>query len=211
MKVFFKNIENLEIPKRKSDKAAGYDIIATSDPKIVGNQYKDGWNSIDYIEYETNLYIAPSLENVHTFIFPRSSISKYNLVLANSIGLIDNDYRGQLCCRFKYIFQPQDMKVIQDVDYGIGEVVGKIDINKIYKKGDAIAQLMLSETITVEWVVVDNLDETKRGSGGFGSTDNQIQSKSDTSKVSLADMYNKTGGISVKEKYTEELKKREQM
>lgn len=205
MKVYIKNIENLKIPKNKSEKAAGYDIIATSEPKIVGTQLTDKfWIDIEYIEYETNLYIAPELENFHTLIFPRSSVSKYNLVLANSIGLIDNDYRGQVCCRFKYTWQPSDLTVRES------NFVGSVNMDKIYKKGDALAQLVLSETIPVEWVVVDNLDETKRGSGGFGSTDIQ-QPKTDISKISLADMYNKIGGISVKERYTEELKKREQM
>ena len=73
------------------------------------------WKRVDYIEYKTALYISPqspetkfhNKEFYHTLIHPRSSIRKYNLVLANSIGLIDNDYRGEIICCFKYIFQPK--------------------------------------------------------------------------------------------------------
>ncbi len=219
MKIFVKKIDGLTLPKMGSEVSAGYDIIATSDPKIVGiksdlvpfatGEETQSGRSIDYIEYETNLFIAPSAVTYHTLIHPRSSISKYNLVLANSIGLIDNDYRGMVICRFKYIWQPEDFRMNTE-----NLLSGVVNMNKIYKKGDAIAQLVIEPTVQAEWIVVDDLNQTNRGDGGFGSTDKpKIEPKHDASRIvmgkSLADLYNEAGGIAVKEKYLEEIKGRE--
>jgi dUTP pyrophosphatase len=208
MKIYVKKVDGLTLPKRASEVAAGYDVVATSDPKIVGEKNGVNWKRIDYIEYETNLYIAPEAMTFHTLIHPRSSISKYNLVLANSIGLVDNDYRGMVICRFKYIWQPEDLI------YPSPGVSGNLNENKIYKKGDTIAQLVLEPTVQAEWVVVDDLNQTKRGEGGFGSTDKpKVEPKHETPRTvvgkSLADMYNEAGGVPVKEKYSEEIRKRE--
>jgi dUTP pyrophosphatase len=169
MKIYIKKIDGLTIPERGSQVAAGYDIIATNEPKIIGRTFDDVWGTIDYIEYETNLFIAPSAVTFHTLIHPRSSISKYNLVLANSIGLVDNDYRGMVICRFKYVWQPEDY-IVRTIG-GSGNVYGKLNIDKIYKKGDKIAQLVFEPTVQVEFETVDDLSQTRRGSGGFGSTD----------------------------------------
>ncbi len=229
MKIYVKQLYDekgekipITLPVRASSVAAGYDIVATSDPKIVGEADGILWKRVDYIEYETNLYIAPSAVTFHTLVHPRSSVSKYNLVLANSIGLVDNDYRGMVICRFKYSWQPEDFKaIIKDaviefsdstkipIRMATGEILGTPNLNKIYKKGDTIAQLVIESTIQAEWELVDDLSQTQRGEGGFGSTD--VTKSDSTSKTSLEDMYNKLGGVVVREKYTEELKKRDQI
>ncbi len=178
MKVYIKKIEGLTVPKQGSELAAGYDIVATSDPKIVGDQFQDAvengnitlWNSVQYIEYETNIFIAPENVISKTLIYPRSSISKYNLLLANSLGLVDADYRGQLVCRFRYVWQPRDFPA-GEFAVKNSHLVGKVDESKIYKKGDKIAQLVFEPTTHVDFEIVDDLSDTKRGSGGFGSTD----------------------------------------
>lgn len=174
--------EPKDLPQAKSDRASGFDLIATSDPVIIGNQYNElvngnvYYNSIDYIEYKTNLKISiqqykkfdilsNKIKNYDVLILPRSSISKYNLVLANSVGLIDPDYRGEILVRFKYCFMPSDLDAVS----GVG-IVGKINYSKIYKKGDAICQMKISRVHDVEFELVDELDKTKRGEGGFGST-----------------------------------------
>lgn len=185
--------EGVELPKHGSEHSAGYDITAISDPEIVGTKtvWPDNtisWTNIDYIEYKTGLYIAPQSDmQIHTLIHPRSSISKYNLVLANSIGLIDNDYRGQILCRFKYVWQPEDYKIIVDSDLGIDNsvkvisdekcefkfsMIGKVNMNKIYKKGDKIAQLVGEITHALKFEFVEELGTTARGEGGFGHTGN---------------------------------------
>lgn len=153
---------NILKPQYEGD--AGYDVIASSDPVIVGKtELGFYYSSIDYIEYDTDLIIAPE-DGYHTLAFPRSSISKTNLLMANSIGLIDNEYRGTVKFRFKYVAQPSDYII------GHGGLLIEINKDKIYQKGDKIGQLVFSKTLEPQLVVVDNFAPTKRNSGGFGST-----------------------------------------
>ena len=172
MKIYTKKVDGLTLPERGSQVAAGYDIVATSDPKIVGEKLDEGnWIRVDYVEYETNIFIAPSAVTFHTLIHPRSSISKYSLVLANSIGLVDNDYRGMVICRFKYIWQPEDYRFTNFLGNLTSFGGGIVNTEKIYKRGDKIAQLVFEPTVQVEFEVVDDLSVTQRGAGGFGSSD----------------------------------------
>jgi len=186
-----------DLPKRGSEFSTGYDIVATSDPKIVGDYVftennKDWYGSISYIQYDTSLHIAPEyyrwkmqmsnqdnptkteefnsrrVDYYDTLIMPRSSISKYNLTLANSVGLIDNDYRNSIGFRFKYTIQPEDLKVFNDAM--LSGLLCSVNFDKIYKKGDKIGQLKFTKVIDAEFVLVDNLNSTKRGLDGFGST-----------------------------------------
>lgn len=83
-------------------------------------------------------------------IFPRSSIRKYELALSNSVGVIDSGYRGEIQATFNTRYY--------------GEIV--------YKKGDKIAQLVIIPYPQVELYESDELSESERGSGGFGSTGN---------------------------------------
>ncbi len=147
---------------------AGYDIIAFEDPKIIGQEIRKGvYSSIDYIQYETNVSVAPENESeFYSLVYPRSSVSKYNLILANSVGVIDSGYRETIKLRFKYICQPQDFTVSHD-DMRFYTGINK---EKIYKKGDKIGQLawMSHNKPFVEFI--ENLPPSERGPGGFGST-----------------------------------------
>lgn len=213
MKIYVKNIDGVTLPQKGSEVAAGYDIVATNEPKIVGkpSSFPNTYLSIDYIEYETNLFIAPSAVTFHTLIHPRSSVSKYNLILANSIGLVDNDYRGMVICRFKYIHQPEDLLFSVDSSGALSVCNGcVVNPEKIYKNGDKIAQLVIEPTVNVEWEFVDDLTKTARGEGGFGSTDNKTPPVIAPPKITLTEIYSKSGGIPVKEKYSDEIKKRNQ-
>lgn len=107
MRILIKKTDNLTVPARANKDDLGYDIIAASEPKIIGELSPiskfDGkkniqyYKSIDYIEYETNLFISPQKDinwrgverKFHSLIFSRSSISKYWLSLANSVAIID--------------------------------------------------------------------------------------------------------------------------
>ena len=185
VKYYLKNVDGLVIPRRANASDAGYDIVATSDPKLVGDKYTDveAYKNINYIEYETNLYFTPQsrffadhVDDFYTDLRPRSSISKYNLMLANSIGLIDRGYKHQVLCRFKYIWQPQDMWwggiVSSDTErqaVNSKTILAKPDLDKIYKKGDKIAQMLAVQTVDIEFEVVNYLPGEDRG-GGFGST-----------------------------------------
>ena len=83
-------------------------------------------------------------------VFPRSSISKTRQYLVNSVGLIDSDYRGEIVLKFKTITN------------GNGNYYGE---------GNRIGQLVIVKLPWVDVEEVDELSETERGDGGFGSTD----------------------------------------
>ena len=79
-------------------------------------------------------------------VFPRSSIRKTDLVLSNSIGVIDSGYRGEIQATFK-----------------------KTGLNK-YEIGDRGAQIIIMPHPSIEFQEVEELTNTERGEGGFGST-----------------------------------------
>ena len=89
-----------------------------------------------------------NLDGKGYFLFPRSSISKTPLRLANSIGLIDGGYRGELVGMVDNIY-PEDYKI---------------------KRGERYFQLVAVDSSPIEFELVDELSESSRGEGGFGST-----------------------------------------
>lgn len=152
-------------PVKAHETDTGFDIFASDNPKIVGESGPDNkfW-AIDYIEYRTNLFIEPD-PNFCVYVFPRSSISKYNLLLCNSIGLLDNGYRFEILLRFKYIIQPIDCEI------NFGTMSCQVNSRKIYSKGDKIAQLVVVPvTQNVIFQKTQILNTTARNIGGFGST-----------------------------------------
>lgn len=211
----YQSVDNL--PIKGTDRATGYDVIATSEPEVVGELYNNGtYKRIDYIQYKTNLKLAVQKERQysgfgHTDIdydvlaFPRSSVSKYNLVLANCIGLIDADYRGEVLLRFKYIFQPEDFTISDK------QIVGSVNDSKIYKKGDKICQLKVTKVENVEFVLTNELDSTNRSEGGFGSTDTKSTEPTKQQMRNIADLYEKISGNiqTPNKKYVDSIKERE--
>jgi dUTP pyrophosphatase len=85
-------------------------------------------------------------------IFPRSSVRKYDLALTNSVGVIDSGYRGELQATFKKTSWL------------------KQDSSTKYNVGDKGAQIMIIPHPTIEFEEADELSDTERGEGGFGST-----------------------------------------
>ena len=99
-----------------------------------------------YIEYGTGIAVEIP-EGYVGLIFPRSSISKTGLILSNCVGVIDSGYRGEIKFRFKWI---------KDTDS--------------YVPGDRIGQLVIMPYPQIEVEESDELSETERGDGGFGSS-----------------------------------------
>lgn len=145
MKLKIKKLhEKAVIPAYATDGAAGFDLVAI-DKNIV---IKDG---ISYVEYRTGLAFEIPKGNVG-LIFPRSSISnKTTMVLSNSVGVIDSDYRGEVTFRFKFV---------------------QSGFNKDYAIGERIGQMLLVQLPEVTIEEATELSETKRGEGGYGSTGN---------------------------------------
>jgi len=213
----YQSTDNL--PKKGTDRATGFDVIVTSDPEIIGEKYENGsYKRIDYIQYKTNLKLAVQKDRVFSnfgytdldydiLAFPRSSVSKYNLVLANCIGLIDADYRGEVLLRFKYIWQPEDYRIRTD-----NLLEGYVNFNKLYNKGDKVCQLKVTKVENVEFVLVDELDSTNRGEGGFGSTDTKSTENTKQQIKNIADLYemNNNNVVTPQKKYIDAIKEREQ-
>ena len=212
----YQSVDNL--PNKGTDRATGFDVIVTSEPEIIGETYSNGtYKRVDYIQYKTNLKLAVQKERVfsnfgHTDLdydilaFPRSSVSKYNLVLANCIGLIDADYRGEVLLRFKYIWQPEDYSIGKDKN-----IQGTVNYSKLYNKGDKVCQLKVTKVENVEFVLVYELDSTNRGEGGFGSTDIKSEEKTKQQMRNIADLYEKISGniTTPSKKYVDSIKERE--
>ena len=172
--ILYKLDEGGKTPVKLGDPTdAGYDIYASSDPIIVGDEcefrgeFGDPiYYSIDYIQYHTGLYIEPAIKDKHIRIDlrPRSSISKYWLTLCNTPATIDHTYGGEILVRFRPIFQPYQIKYIDYYGY-----TSTLNMDKIYKKGDRICQALIEYTKDIKWVEVDEIDNNR---SGFGSTGN---------------------------------------
>ena len=130
-------------PKYAKDGDAGMDLVATN---IISNTTFD-------VTYGTG--IAMEIPKGYVgLVFPRSSIRKTDLSLTNCVGVIDSGYRGEIQATFKKIFGKNDVR-LDELDYNVG---------------DRIAQIMIIPYPSVTFVEVDELSQTDRGEGGFGST-----------------------------------------
>ena len=126
------------IPTRANPGDAGVDLVATSCK-----------HDVHYIEYGTSLAVAIP-DGFVGLLFPRSSVSNTNMVLANSVGVIDSSYRGEVKVRFK--------------------LTGPGYMAKTYAVGDRVAQLVIVPIVEAKVLEVQELPESKRGAGGFGSS-----------------------------------------
>ena len=133
--------EGVTLPKYETLGAAGMDVRANiKEPITLG--------SLDRVLIPLGLKLEIP-EGYEVQVRPRSGLAlKHGIGMANSIGTIDSDYRGEIgaiivnLSKEPYTIQPQ-------------ERIGQIVLNKVSQ---------------IEWEVVEKLSESERGSGGFGST-----------------------------------------
>jgi dUTP pyrophosphatase len=139
MKVKIKKVHTDAVkPKYAKESDAGMDLVATS---IIENTS---------FQITYGLGIAMEIpDGMVGLVFPRSSIRNTELMLSNSVGVIDAGYRGELQATFNKL-------------NGLDSIA--------YNVGDRIAQIIIVPHPIVQIVEVDELSESKRGSGGFGST-----------------------------------------
>lgn len=132
---------NAILPKRATTGSAGYDLFACLDKSIV---IPVG----ETIGITTKIAIQLNCDTVG-LIYARSSLgAKFNVTPANCVGVIDSDYRGEITV------------------YLVNN--GKNDF--IVNHGERIAQLLITPILSPEIIEVDDLNDTSRGFGGFGST-----------------------------------------
>lgn len=170
MEVKFKKLsDKAVIPTKAHPTDAGFDMTAVK-VNITDN----------YVEYETN--IALEIPDGYVgLLFPRSSNSKKDLLLANSVGVVDSCYRGDVKFRFKRILMP----VMQEVMIAppTGDILTDAKNTRkvpglayrddfIYKEGDKIGQLVIIPIPEITLIETDELTETDRGETGFGASGN---------------------------------------
>lgn len=129
------------IPQKAHTTDACYDVYATS-----LNDLGDG-----RIEYGLGIHLQPEYlgQGIQFDFRARSSIHKTGLILSNCIGTGDEGYTGE----YKAVF------------YNV------IPSLQNYKVGDRILQMQVTQAIPVDFELVDEFDNTSRGAGGFGSSD----------------------------------------
>ncbi|MDD2372961.1 MAG: dUTP diphosphatase [Syntrophomonadaceae bacterium] len=143
MQVYIKRLHSLDLPlpRYMTAGAAGVDLYAAVEQDLV---IAPGGRVL----VPTGIAIALP-ENYEAQIRPRSGLAlKYGLTLLNTPGTIDWDYRGEI-------------KVI---------VINLGDKEYILQRGERIAQMIFNRVEKAELIEVEELDDTNRGSGGFGHT-----------------------------------------
>lgn len=141
------------IPTYAKEGDAGMDLVATSVDH--SNEH--------YIEYGTGLAVEIP-EGYVGLIFPRSSNSKKDLQLCNSVGVIDSGYRGEIKLRYRRIINPTPKR-----NFVVPILRIKADFS-CYGVGDKVGQIIIIPIPLISFNEVQKLSETVRGDGGFGST-----------------------------------------
>lgn len=120
--------------------------------------------------YHLGVAVTPP-EGYFIAIVPRSSISKTRYMFANSFGVVDPNYTGELQFRVAVKGSKVIDKSHEDDDFMHIESLEKnCLVEKPFNIGDRVAQMFLLPIVQSEIVVVDELDNTDRGANGFGST-----------------------------------------
>ncbi len=136
--------QGLELPRYETEHAAGMDLrAAIAEPLVL--------QPLERALVPTGLRLAVP-EGFEAQVRPRSGLAiRHGITVPNAPGTIDADYRGPLC-------------------------VGLVNLSQTpytINRGDRIAQLIIAPVSRADLVVVETLDETARGAGGFGHTGTQ--------------------------------------
>lgn len=128
-------------PKRATCESAGLDLSALLESPVTVKPH-------EIVKIPTGIAIEIEKGCVG-LIYPRSGLStKHGISLANCVGVIDSDYRGEI----------------------LVAVINHSDSDFTINSGERIAQLVISPIILPEIEITNELTDTKRGAGGFGST-----------------------------------------
>nr|DAH79171.1 MAG TPA: dUTPase [Caudoviricetes sp.] len=142
MKVKIKKLnENAVVPTKAHATDAGFDLYCTS--KEVD------WDKRQIICHTGLAFEIP--EGFVGLLFPRSSVSNKPLIMANSVGVIDSCYRGEVTVKFNITDMRQS---------GMNH----------YQVGNKVAQIIIIPYPEIEFEEAEELSETDRGTGGYGST-----------------------------------------
>lgn len=134
--------ENAVIPQRATDGSAGADLTACLEEPLELLPGK-------LAKIPTGIAIELADSGLAAFLFGRSGLGvKHGITLSNSVGVVDSDYRGEICV---------GLCNVSDEPYTI-------------QPGERVAQMVIMPVIQAEFVEAETLGETQRGEGGFGSS-----------------------------------------
>ena len=134
--------ENAKVPFRATAGSAGMDLYACIDEPVT---LKKGEHAV----IPTGIAAALPSNELCSFVFARSGLAvKHGITLTNCVGVIDSDYRGEICV----------------------SLINQYDEPYTVSPGERIAQLVVMPVAVLQPVEVEELDDTERGTGGFGST-----------------------------------------
>lgn len=138
----------------------------------------------EFIQYNTGLAFEIP-DGYVGLIYPRSSVTKKDLMLKNSVGIIDSGYRGEVSFRFNVANRSivEELSEEQINDYLDNEGIidkkerqfyidrgMKLQKANMYEVGERVGQMMILPIPRVDFEEVDELSDTDRGDGGYGST-----------------------------------------
>lgn len=186
-----RDINNVKVKVWREDKSIPLPIYGKNGDACCDIYAK----SIEYDAEKDRFIVHTGLhfalpDNYEMEIRPRSSNTKTNLYLPNSIGTLDSGYRGEMLVIFKNRTARNVVKAIGNIGTALGKISKINDFSEPYimearknyyailegcpyKEGDRIAQLLVRRRELIEWDEVETLEElgtTKRGTEGFGST-----------------------------------------
>lgn len=142
MKVRIKKLnDNAMMPTKAHAADAGFDLYCTS-------------KEIDWTKRQIVCHTGLAFEIPEGYVglmFPRSSVSNKPLMMANSVGVVDSGYRGEVTAKFNITDTRQSAFAH-------------------YQEGDRIAQMIIIPYPEIEFEETDSLSESDRGTGGYGST-----------------------------------------
>ena len=131
-----KVMDGAVMPTKAHAQDAGFDLVAC---RVECN----GFNEI-----VCHTGLAFEIPDGHFgLLFPRSSIAKYPIMLKNSVGVLDSNYRGEVTFKFR-----------------------QMENGDTYHVGDRIGQIIILPYPEIKFVESEELSDTERGSGGYGST-----------------------------------------
>ena len=155
MKVRFKKLrDNAKLPTKAHDDDFCYDVYACDRTEVAPNVYKYPLGFAVQIDPDENFGLKEWNEelldklDLSIDFRPRSSVWKTGMVLCNSCGTVDRGYTGEVSAYFYHIMPNMPR----------------------YQPGERVAQMKIGFTLPIQFEVVDELEETERGDGGFGST-----------------------------------------
>ena len=162
--------EKAKLPTRSHSADTGYDLTFTDVKKIEG----------DVIFFKTDLSMQPS-SGYYIEVVPRSSISKLPLGMANSVGIIDQNYTGEILIPVRVFHENPGFETKREnYPNGLVEIWGRrpqtmLSLARlIIAEKPSMFQMIIRKKYSANFMETD-LDDTERSDGGFGSTDSKTK------------------------------------